>query len=351
MRTGLMVLAMLVSAAVNGPAMANTFIDPLDVAAPVNSSVDRSQLLGVASAGNRLVTVGVRGGIALSDDQGKTWRQVSSPVSSDLVAVQFPTALQGWAVGHDGVVLHTQDAGEHWNKQFDGNQARDLAFEYFKQRVAVGDGQSEQMLADMELNYANGPEQALLDVWFEDEHTGYVVGSFGSLFVTQDGGKTWTCWIDRTDAPTLLHFNSIRRVGKDLYIGSEQGLVFKFDPAQQRFIGKNTGYEGSFFALAGDDQRVVAFGLLGNAYASIDKGHTWAPLKTATNGSFTSAMTMPNGRIYAATRNGQVVVSDGPGSAFAPMDVAQPMLVTAIAAVRQTVALVGLSGVRTLALK
>lgn len=31
------------------------------------------------------------------------------PVSSDLVAVSFPDAANGWAVGHDGVVLKTSD--------------------------------------------------------------------------------------------------------------------------------------------------------------------------------------------------------------------------------------------------
>ena len=33
----------------------------------------------------------------------------SVPVSSDLVAVAFPTPQQGWAVGHDGVILASAD--------------------------------------------------------------------------------------------------------------------------------------------------------------------------------------------------------------------------------------------------
>ena len=42
-----------------------------------------------------------------------SWQQADVPVSSDLVAVPFPTPTHGWAVGHDGVVLHSADAGAH----------------------------------------------------------------------------------------------------------------------------------------------------------------------------------------------------------------------------------------------
>ncbi len=35
----------------------------------------------------------------------------------------FSHAAKGWAVGHDGVVLHTSDGGESWRMQLDGNQA------------------------------------------------------------------------------------------------------------------------------------------------------------------------------------------------------------------------------------
>jgi photosystem II stability/assembly factor-like uncharacterized protein len=62
-------------------------------------------LTGIARAGKRLVAVGERGIVVLSDDDGATWRQASVPVSVTLAAVQFPTPTQGWVVGHYGVVL------------------------------------------------------------------------------------------------------------------------------------------------------------------------------------------------------------------------------------------------------
>ena len=69
---------------------------------------------------DHVVGVGPRGHILRSSDRGKTWVQQPSPVSTDLLAVHFPSARQGWAVGHDGVVLHSADGGVSWKRVLDG---------------------------------------------------------------------------------------------------------------------------------------------------------------------------------------------------------------------------------------
>jgi len=61
--------------------------------------------------------------VILSDDDGATWHQAKVPVSVTLTAVSFGTPAKGWAVGHSGIVLHTEDGGETWVKQLDGIQA------------------------------------------------------------------------------------------------------------------------------------------------------------------------------------------------------------------------------------
>ena len=81
----------------------------------------------MARAGERLVAVGERGRIILSDDNGVTWRQVHSPTSVTLTHVTFATPVDGWAVGGMGIVLHSADGGLSWTKQLDGIQAADIA--------------------------------------------------------------------------------------------------------------------------------------------------------------------------------------------------------------------------------
>ena len=117
-----------------------------------------SLLIDAVHAGDRLVVVGDRGHILLSDDQGATWRQAQVPSRQLLTAVYFVDAQHGWAVGHDAQILASRDGGATWSKQFE-----DLA-----------------------------REAPLLDVYFLDTQRGFAVGAYGALLHTEDGGQQWT---------------------------------------------------------------------------------------------------------------------------------------------------------------
>ena len=99
---GLAATAALTALAAGGATSA--WVDVLDSPALQSPLAAKGLLNGLALAGDRIVAVGQRGHILISDDKGKSWQQAKVPVSSDLVAVHFPTAQAGWAVGHDGVV-------------------------------------------------------------------------------------------------------------------------------------------------------------------------------------------------------------------------------------------------------
>ncbi len=110
-------------------------IDVLDRPAQMTPLAARRLLQSVARAGDRLVGVGPRGHIVVSADGGATWKQSVVPVSSDLTAVYFVNDKNGWAVGHDGVVLATTDGGESWVKQLDGRAANGLLLKTMEARV------------------------------------------------------------------------------------------------------------------------------------------------------------------------------------------------------------------------
>src|SRR5262245_47851611 len=120
--------AILVWTAVSAVSMAGAasaqppaFQAPLDVPSAKTALAIRVPLSAMATAGQRMVVAGQRGHILHSDD-GKTWVQAGVPLSSDLTALSFPTATQGWAVGHEGSVLHSGDGGLTWSKQLDGRK-------------------------------------------------------------------------------------------------------------------------------------------------------------------------------------------------------------------------------------
>ena len=60
---------------------------------------NQSLLLDIEKAGDRLITVGERGHILISDDGGNQWQQSEVPINQMLNAVSFPDSQHGWAVG------------------------------------------------------------------------------------------------------------------------------------------------------------------------------------------------------------------------------------------------------------
>jgi photosystem II stability/assembly factor-like uncharacterized protein len=91
---------------------------PLPVQAAIPTKVaykpDRVVLLDVARAGDRLIAVGERGVVMISDDGGKNWRSQRTKGTRTLTGVAFSGDRTGVAVGHGGVLLRTVDAGDTW---------------------------------------------------------------------------------------------------------------------------------------------------------------------------------------------------------------------------------------------
>lgn len=335
---------------------ATSYRDVLDTPARDSAFAAKSLLNGVANAGQRIVAVGQRGHIVLSDDGGKTWTQAKVPVSSDLVAVYFPTPAKGWAVGHDGVVLHTTDSGATWERQLDGRSAGQLLADYYAAQAAagaLGSPDAAAMLIDETKRIgAQGAENPFLDVWFADENNGFVVGAFNQIFRTADGGKTWEPWFHRTENPSRLHLYAIRKVDGALYITGEQGTVLKLDAGGSRFVALDTGYKGSFFGIAGGDGAVLVHGLRGHAFRSSDGGKTWRKIETGLQDGITGAASCGDRRLVLVSQAGRVLVSDDAGASFRPVKVEQASPASAVACLgREGSVMVGARGVRTQAIQ
>lgn len=323
------------------------FVDPLDEAAVMHSSIAGRPLMSIARAGDRFVAVGMRGLIAISDSGGKTWVQVSAPVRSDLLALSFPTALEGWVVGHDGVVLHTADGGKTWIKQFDGRMAATTLIENYKKRIAAGDATLQPYLDQLVLNYKAGPTLPLLGVAFQDTLHGFAVGPFGMAIATDDGGKTWAPILERIDNPQFLHLDAICEVAGRVYIAGEKGTVFRLDPDTGKFQRVETGYAGSFFGVTGNENVLLAYGLRGTVYRSIDHGVTWHAMQSPLHGAVTSASYVPWLRTFAfVSTNGEIATADASANELRRSKSMRPTLITGVHALAgSTLVLSGLDGV------
>jgi len=276
--------------------------EPIDRPAIAVKRLEQATFLGVAAAGDRLVAVGERGLIALSDDKGGTWRQAKVPVSVSLTAVAFPTSMFGWAVGHYGVVLHSSDGGETWIKQLDGIKVAQIVAD----GVPTGDSsrRAERLVEE-------GPDKPFLDLFFPTQEEGFVVGAYGLMLRTTDGGKTWRSLTLDLPNPKASHLYAIRATGGALYVAGEQGLALRSDDAGVSFKQLVMPYGGSWFTLVADPVGAVVFaGLQGKAYSSVDRGATWQSVELPVPATVTVAVRAPDGRVFMATQGGQIVAYD-----------------------------------------
>lgn len=328
------------------------FVDVLDLPARTSELAAHAPLTDVTRAGARLVAAGQRGHILHSDDAGQHWQQAAVPVSSDLNALYFANAEQGWAVGHDGVILHSSDGGRSWNKQLDGRQIGPLLQEHYSRLLAAEPDREEWQLrlADAERLVLEGADKPLLDVWFANPQEGYAIGVFGLILRTEDGGQHWQPFAEHTENPQSLHLNAITAAAGVPYIVGEQGLLLKWDGSH--FAALQSPYPGSFFGAVGDSAALLVHGLRGHVFASGDGGTSWTRLSSGVQASITSSSQDSAGRFYLFSQTGQVLRMATSATAPEVLALAEPNPISAATfAANGTLVTVGPRGVRSLPLE
>lgn len=270
--------------------------------AVVSQRAAQSVLLGIAQAGKRLVAVGERGIVVVSDDDAAKWRQVSAPVSVTLTAVHFADDKHGYAVGHSGTVLATANGGETWTRILDGHQAARISL------AAAQASGNAAALRDAERLVADGPDKPLLDLLVLDTQRVIVIGAYGMAYSTTDGGQNWTSWADRLGNPRSLHLYAIRHHGERILVSGELGLVRLSQDGGKTFAALKPPYDGSFFTaeLSSGDEIVVA-GLRGNMLRSLDNGANWKRITAPDAASITGSAWRTDGTLVLVNQAGMVL--------------------------------------------
>ena len=159
---------------------------------------------------DKALVVGYAGKILMTMDGGRTWKVKPSGTELALYSLQFVDAQNGWISGQDGLILHTTDGGETWQKQQTGVPVPLLALWFLdKDRGwAVGqqatylrttDGGATWQEGRIEVSLEGVSEDATLamsdptlyDIHFIDAKTGWMVGEFGKIYHSTDGGENW----------------------------------------------------------------------------------------------------------------------------------------------------------------
>ncbi|MFJ2690216.1 WD40/YVTN/BNR-like repeat-containing protein [Pseudomonas sp. NPDC087336] len=296
--------------------------DALNTPAMQAPQAKSAVLLDLARAGARLVAVGERGIVLLSDDNGASWRQAQVPVSVSLSAVQFVDANTGWAVGHAGVVLVSRDGGEHWSVQLDGLRAAQLELAAAKKQLpSANDQDAAAARVQMAERLAGeGADKPFLALQFVDGQHGLIVGAYGLAFRTEDGGATWQSIMGQIDNPMGAHLSAIAQQGEHWFLAGEQGYLARSNDGGKSFMQLESPYTGSFFTLqVRDDGVLLVAGLKGNAFASSDLGERFQPARVSMPVSFSDAIRTDDGQLLLVNQSGALFrTNNQPGALLQP---------------------------------
>lgn len=285
-------------------------LDSLSQPAVTSRLAEHSLLSDIARAGQRLVTVGMRGHILYSDDDARSWQQAQVPVNVTLTGVCFADERQGWAVGHRGVILATQDAGQTWSLQMQGQQVAEALVQ------AARDEHSE-LLESAEMFVIDGADKPFLAVHCSGPQQAVAVGAYGLALRTNDGGEHWLPSLAALQGTDQRHINALTETADGLYLAGEQGGLYQADLSLSDVQGLDSPYEGSFFGLLSDtDGGLLAYGMRGHVFHRVAGDSQWQQAQLNTTQSLTAGALLAGGRILLADASGIGWLSQDKGQTF-----------------------------------
>lgn len=272
------------------------------------------------TTGTTFVIVGYNGRILRSEDAGETWAEVESPAQWSLNQVEFIDDY-GWAVGHYGTIIHSRDAGKTWTQQQSSTEKTIFAVSFTDKLHGRASGDQSTFLStdnggetwearriavsqvgltpDMSLAV---PDIIYYGIHFFDEQNGWMVGEYGNIRHTSDGGQTWdsqhgsllnglrTAGVMAADVMSLsaffrVHFSDLNHG----HIMGGGGAIASTNDGGQNWTWISR--EGQFnkdvpampiydFVQPSQNGKLLAVGTNGLVLNSEDNGASWQPSTT-----------------------------------------------------------------------
>src|SRR5262245_5135738 len=114
---------------------------------------------------------GKEGIVYSTKDGGTTWTEVNTGSQRHVFTLEFPTPQRGHGAGDFGTMIHTEDGGATWTT------------------TRISD---DVKLPDSALDTGVEPGDVnLYALSYGDPEHAWIVGEFGTIIASQDGGLTW----------------------------------------------------------------------------------------------------------------------------------------------------------------
>jgi photosystem II stability/assembly factor-like uncharacterized protein len=232
-------------------------------------------------------------------------------------------------------------------------QSDETADEYAIEDAEFMLEEAEFMLEGATDDVEAGPVRPLLDVWFRNEHEGFVIGAYGMLLHTANGGQDWKLVSNRMNNPEAFHLNQFGLAPDGtMYIAGEAGYVFRSVDDGNSWDSLEPGYDGSFYGIVvvphgAAGYELLAYGMRGNLFMSADKGDSWEQLDSGVRVTLMSGSVLNDGTVLLVGQGGAILTRASGQQSFSRANNPDRRPITGqVQMASGNILLVGLGGIR-----
>jgi len=225
-------------------------------------------------------------------DGGDTWTQLQTGSTRHIFAIEFPNTERGHAVGDFGTMVHTEDGGKTWTAS------------RVPENVALPESALDTGVEPGDVN--------LYGISYGDADHVWVVGEFGIVMASADGGRTWTQ--QHTPIESTLFGVRFLDVNRGFAVGIDSTILSTTDGGQTWRTVTPPITQRSYYDITVRGQNGWIVGDSGTVLKSTDGGVTWAaePLSIKLAANWIRAVALsPNGSGVAAGSEGLVFRIEG----------------------------------------
>ena len=180
---------------------------------------------------------GENGQMLYSQDGGINWMESNTDLELTIFDIQFLDSDTGFACGSTGIIIKSSDGGINWEDELT-IPGIDITALYYKDTEtgwACGSNNSI-FLYETEASASSWTQVTIInepagtvwrDIFFVDDHIGWLVGDGGAVYRTEDAGKSW----EKETTGIFDDLNAIYMFGYNAgWIVGEEGLIMTYTP-------------------------------------------------------------------------------------------------------------------------
>lgn len=269
---------------VNWDQITGPFAAGEDILSAVCFSIDKNTSRWLAARGQEAAPTNPTE-VGYTDDSGYNWTLVDVEAAgtrsaNDSDALFALNKMNVWLVTTGGYIFFSDDGGETWVAQSEGG------------------------LTTEDLNA----------VHFADESYGMAVGDAGVVLSTDDGGDTWGAETVITGTPNVLTVQVIDN--NRALVGTSDGHIYMTFDGGASWTSKYTVTAGSVDSIHAVNSFVIwavsnASGGSGTVIRSRNGGHSWETITTATNTGLNDIRGLDANKAWAVGAEGTIVKVSG----------------------------------------